>query len=72
MRRRAITALALAGAIDVELLRLRAGASNARAIDELRSDPAVAYAEPDWRVTTAATSNDPYFANGSLWGMYGD
>ncbi|MDP9385854.1 MAG: S8 family serine peptidase [Actinomycetota bacterium] len=57
---------------DVDLLRLRSGASNARAIDELRNDAAVAYAEPNWRYSTGATSLDPFYTDGSLWGMYGD
>ena len=60
------------GSADVDLLRLPAGASNARAIDELRGDAAVAYAEPNWTYTHQATATDTYFANGSLWGMYGD
>jgi subtilisin family serine protease len=32
----------------------------------------VEYAEPNYIYTTQATANDPYFTNGSLWGMYGD
>ncbi|HYW31232.1 MAG TPA: S8 family peptidase [Gemmatimonas sp.] len=31
----------------------------------------VEYAEPNWIYTTDATSNDLYYTNGSLWGMYG-
>ena len=60
------------GYADVELLLLPPGTSNGRAIDQLVKDPAVAYAEPNWRYSTTATSNDTYFTNGSLWGMYGD
>ena len=60
------------GAADVDLLRLPAGASNARAIDDLRDDDAVAYAEPNWTYTHQATASDPYFRDGRLWGMYGD
>jgi subtilisin family serine protease len=56
----------------VELLRLPAGASAAAAIDRLAADGAVEYAEPNWRYRTAATSTDPYYTNGSLWGVYGD
>jgi hypothetical protein len=33
---------------------------------------AVEYAEPNWIYTHDATSNDTYYTNGSLWGMYGD
>ncbi len=57
---------------EVELVRLPQGASRERAAAALRSDPAVAYAEPNWVVTHDATSTDTYFTNGSLWGMYGD
>jgi subtilisin family serine protease len=56
----------------VQLLGLPRGTSNARAIDRLRADPAVEFAEPNWRYTTTATANDPYYVNGSLWGMYGN
>jgi subtilisin family serine protease len=37
----------------------------------LKADPAVAYAEPNWVYTHTAASTDPYYTNGSLWGMYG-
>jgi subtilisin family serine protease len=40
------------------------------AIQALRASPDVEYAEPNW-VYTHSSSNDPYFTNGSLWGMYG-
>jgi len=56
----------------VELLDLPPGWSNSRAIDRLEQDAAVAFAEPNWRYQTQATTIDPYYANGSLWGMYGD
>ncbi|MGH9891925.1 MAG: S8 family serine peptidase, partial [bacterium] len=29
-------------------------------------------AEPNWIYNHQSTSNDPYYTNGSLWGMYGD
>ena len=38
----------------------------------LRAHPAVRYAEPNWIYTHQATSDDPYFVGGSLWGMLGD
>jgi subtilisin family serine protease len=56
---------------EVELVRLPGGVDSARAIQALKADPAVAYAEPNWIQTHAATSTDPYYTNGSLWGMYG-
>lgn len=57
---------------EVELVRLPAGADRSAAMRRLHQDPSVAYAEPNWVVTHSAASNDPYFTNGSLWGMYGD
>lgn len=56
----------------VELLELPGGVSNSDAIAALELEPAVAYAEPNWIVRKAVLSTDPYFTNGSLWGMYGD
>lgn len=35
-----------------------------------RSD--VDFAEPNWIVRHDSRSNDPYYVNGVLWGMYGD
>ncbi len=55
-----------------EKLSLAPGASVERAIAALKSNPKVRYAEPDYIVTREVTSNDPYYTNGSLWGMYGD
>jgi subtilisin family serine protease len=60
------------GRSETALLKLPAGVSVASAVEALRADPAVEYVEPNWTYTHAATSNDTYFTNGSLWGMYGD
>jgi subtilisin family serine protease len=38
----------------------------------IESDPAVEFAEPNWIYTHQATSDDPYYTSGQLWGMYGD
>lgn len=43
----------------------------AAAIERLRADPRVEYAEPNYIYRHQAVSNDTYFTNGSLWGMYG-
>ena len=40
--------------------------------EKLIRDGAVDFVEPNWVVQHAATSNDTYYTNGSLWGMYGD
>ncbi|MBX7120145.1 MAG: S8 family serine peptidase [Gemmatimonadaceae bacterium] len=41
------------------------------AIAQLMADPSVEYAEPNWIYTTQAISNDPFWTNGTLWGMAG-
>jgi subtilisin family serine protease len=61
-----------AGRSAIDLIELRRGASESRAIAALEADPAVAYAEPNWRLTKLAVSSDPYYTGGRLWGMYGD
>lgn len=57
---------------ETALMRLPAGANLQAAIRRLSTNPAIEYAEPNWVYTHAATSNDTYYTNGSLWGMYGD
>ena len=57
---------------DLELLRLPPGLAVADAVRGLNGDAAVEFAEPNWIYQHGATSNDPYYTNGSLWGMYGD
>ncbi len=42
------------------------------AISRVNDLPEVEYAEPNFIYEHTATSNDPYYTNGSLWGMYGD
>jgi subtilisin family serine protease len=65
---RAVTAVGR----DVDLtriyrLRLAPNADVLRAVQELRADPSVAYAEPDYLAHVIATPNDPEFAN--QWGL---
>lgn len=57
---------------DLELLRLPPGLGVQEAIRRFSADPAVEYAEPNWVYHHQATSNDPYYTGGSLWGMYGN
>jgi thermitase len=57
---------------DLELVALPPGMSVAAAAARLRAHPAVEFSEPNWVYQHHATSNDPYYTNGSLWGMYGD
>lgn len=42
------------------------------AINKLKGGAEIEYAEPNYIYHHFATSNDPYYTNGSLWGMYGD
>jgi len=72
-------ALGLIGGQSIEtvsgnLLRVRmpAGVMMTAAVRALEADGAVDFAEPNWIYTHTATSDDLYFTNGSLWGMYGD
>ena len=58
------------GVGDLELLRLPPGVTVANAMGRLEAHFAVEYAEPNW-VYYHDTSNDTYYSNGSLWGMYG-
>lgn len=57
---------------DLEVARLAPGLAIAAAVRGLEQDPAVEFAEPNYVYYHTATSNDPYYTNGSLWGMYGD
>jgi subtilisin family serine protease len=57
---------------DLELVRIPPGIGIAAAVRGLEMDPAVEFAEPNWIYHHTATSNDTYYTNGSLWGMYGD
>lgn len=54
---------------DVQLMRLPSAVALSRAIDVLSADAAIDYAEPNWLYYHEATSNDPSFTSGSLWGM---
>ena len=55
----------------LELARIPPGLAIAAAARGLEADPAVEFAEPNWVYYHTATSSDPYYTNGSLWGMYG-
>ncbi|MBW3629238.1 MAG: S8 family serine peptidase [Gemmatimonadetes bacterium] len=72
VRERIVTA-AMRQAGDAEGVTLvHSGLGTAAAIQRLRGNPNVEYAEPNWVYQHGAASNDPLFTNGSLWGMYGD
>jgi len=55
---------------DLELVRIPPGLAVSNAVRGIQGE-SVEFAEPNWIYTHGATSNDPYYTNGSLWGMYG-
>jgi subtilisin family serine protease len=57
---------------DLHLLRLPPGRAVADAVRSMGQLAEVEFAEPNWIYQHQATSNDPSYLNGSLWGMYGD
>src|SRR5262245_56959240 len=60
------------GSGELELAALPDRSEVLGAIAALRGHPAVAFAEPNWIYTHQSAPDDPYYTNGSLWGMYGD
>ncbi|MGJ7031818.1 S8 family peptidase [Niabella hirudinis] len=50
---------------------LEAGTGTMATIEKLKGFPEVEYAEPNYIYQHFEVSNDPYFLNGALWGMYG-
>ena len=58
------------GALD--RFRLSVDSTLDDVLTQLRRDPSVRYAEPNYIYRKMETSNDTYYANGSLWGMYSD
>ena len=55
---------------DLELVRIPPGRAVSEAVRDIQGS-GVEFAEPNWIYTHGATSNDPYYMGGSLWGMYG-
>lgn len=56
----------------LELTKIYSGISVPEAIQYLQTLPSVQFAEPNWVYQHQTNSNDTYFINNSLWGMYGD
>lgn len=57
---------------DLELWNLPPGLAIAQAVRQLEREPSIEFVEPNWIYQHESTSDDPYYTNGSLWGMYGD
>jgi subtilisin family serine protease len=62
----------LNGSGALERYRLSSASSMDDALARLRRDPSVRYAEPNYVYRKMDISNDTYYTNGSLWGMYSD
>ncbi|MFZ4374511.1 MAG: S8 family peptidase, partial [Mycobacterium sp.] len=57
---------------DGVVYRLKVPGGTVAAIQILSRLPGVALVEPNYRLSLQATSNDPYYTAGSLWGMNSD
>ena len=66
------TAAMRRGGDDEGVTVVRTGLGVPDAVQALRASPDVEFAEPNYVYHHSATSNDTYYTNGSLWGMYGD
>jgi len=66
------TSSAKTGGSVGELILVSSKLGTMQAIALLEKSTEIEYAEPNWIYHHYATSNDTYFSNGSLWGMYGD
>lgn len=72
LRRRIEIPAIYTGRGELELAALPANLLVGEAIALLRNHPDIEFVEPNWIYTHQAVSNDPFYTNGSLWGMYGD
>ena len=54
----------------IQIVHLPRGLSVEKAIRRYRDSGLVEYAEPDYQLSAWDIPNDPYFANGSLWGLH--
>ena len=64
-------AMQSAGVGQLERVKLGSGVGIETAIAALSKNPMVKFAEPNYVYQPSAVSNDTYYTNGSLWGMYG-
>jgi subtilisin family serine protease len=71
VRERIVTATMRRGGDAEGLTVVHSGMGTGAAIARLQNNPNVEYAEPNYVYQHNAVSNDTYFTNGSLWGMYG-
>jgi hypothetical protein len=62
----------MASAGEIGLVSATTGIHTDRALEVLRNDPAVEHVEQSIAFSNRATSDDPFYLDGSLWGMYGN
>jgi subtilisin family serine protease len=55
---------------ELALVNLPTGMAVAAAVRQLTGTADVDFVEPNWIYRHQAVANDPYYTNGSLWGMY--
>lgn len=60
------------GIAQGELILVSSKMNSMDAINAIQNLPEVVYAEPNYIYRHNATSDDTYYVDGSLWGMYGD
>jgi subtilisin family serine protease len=72
LRERILTEAMKRAGDDEGLTVVRTSMEVHAAVGAIRNLAGVEYAEPNYYYYHDATSNDPYYTNGSLWGMYGD
>ena len=65
-------AMRASGNAGFDLVQIAPGLNVLDAAQRLKQNPLVAMAEPNWVFQHQSISNDPYYSNGSLWGMEGD
>jgi subtilisin family serine protease len=57
---------------DLELLYFPFELAVTTAASRMEEHPSVIFAEPNWLHRHQVEANDPFYADGSLWGTYGD
>jgi subtilisin family serine protease len=57
---------------EIVIIKIGSGLSLERATEIVSKRPGVELVEPNYVLSVQATSDDSYYTNGSLWGMYGD
>jgi subtilisin family serine protease len=71
VRERIVTATMRRGGDNDGIVVIHSGLGTGAAIERLRANPSVEYAEPNYVYQHSAVSNDTYFNSNQLWGMYG-